>query len=87
MHIMRIKDKNIRTSNIFEVIIENFPDIIHSLDSEGNIIMTNIKAESLLGYTQEEMLGMNISQIYDDEILEDVEKGFESLKKTGEKSV
>jgi PAS domain S-box-containing protein len=87
MHIMRIKDKDIRTSDIFEVIIENFPDIIHSLDNEGNIIMTNKKAESLLGYTQEEMLGMNIGQIYDDEILEDVEKGFESLKKTGEKSV
>jgi two-component system sensor histidine kinase HydH len=84
---MRIKDKNIRTSDIFEVIIENFPDIIHSLDNEGNIIMTNKKAESLLGYPQEEMLGMNISQIYADEILEDVEKGFESLKKTGEKSV
>ena len=87
MHIMRIQDKNIRTADIFEVVIENFPDIIHSLDDEGNIVMANKKAESLLGYGREELLGMNIRQIYAEEILEDVEKGFKSLKETGEKSV
>ncbi len=83
---MRIEGKEIRDADVFETVFEYFPDIIHSVDKDGNIVFTNRRASSLLGYTREELLSMNIRQIYADEILDEVEKGFNQLKKTGEKS-
>ncbi|MEI6972432.1 MAG: ATP-binding protein, partial [bacterium] len=65
----------------------NFPDIIHSVDEKGRIVFTNRKAESLLGYTKQELLCMNIRQIYADEILEKLDKGFDHLKKSGDFAV
>jgi PAS domain S-box-containing protein len=87
MSIMRIDDKAIFTTDIFETVIENFPDIIHSVDTDGRIVMTNKAAEQLLGYTKDELLGMDVRKIYADEILREMEKGFAKLKQTGEKTV
>jgi PAS domain S-box-containing protein len=61
--------------------------MIHSIDDEGNIVYTNRTAEKLLGYTREELLKMNIRQIYADEILEAVNRGFSDLKERGDKTV
>jgi len=84
---MRIDGREISNANVFEIVFEHFPDIIHSVDSDGNIVFTNRKAESLLGYSRDELLSMNIRQIYADEILEKVEEGFSQLKKQGEKVI
>lgn len=84
---MRINGREISDANVFEIIFENFPDMIHSVDSEGNIVFTNRKAESLLGYSRDELLSMNINQIYADEILDKVIEGFSQLKKRGEKFI
>ena len=84
---MRIDGKEISNANVFEIVAEHFPDIIHSVDGEGNIVFTNRKAESLLGYSQDELLSMNIRQIYADEILDKVEEGFNQLKRKGEKTI
>lgn len=84
---MRIKDIEIRDADIFEILLDNFPDMIHSIDDEGNIVYTNKTAESLLGYTCDELLGMNIKQIYAKEVLEELEKGFSDLKQRGDKTV
>lgn len=84
---MRIEEIEIKDADIFEILLDNFPDMIHSIDDEGNIIYTNRTAETLLGYSRKEFLGMNIRQIYADEILEAVEKGFKDLKKRGDKRV
>jgi len=84
---MRIDDIEIREADIFEILLDNFPDMIHSIDEQGKIVYTNRTAETLLGYTREELLSMNIRQIYDPEILKAVEKGFSDLKRRGDKTV
>lgn len=87
MNIMRIQNQDIVTDDIFQIVIEHFPDIVHSVDSEGNIVFTNKMAETLLGYSREELLSMNIREIYADEVLQELEQGFKNLKKEGEKTV
>lgn len=84
---MRIDAIEIRDADIFQRLLDNFPDIIHSVDDDGNIIYTNKKAEALLGYSREELLSMNIRQLYADELLGDVEQGFSDLKERGDKEI
>ncbi|MEI6217684.1 MAG: ATP-binding protein [bacterium] len=84
---MRVDNKEIHNAQVFEILLDNFPDIVHSVDKDGRIVFTNRKAESLLGYTRSELLSMNVRQIYADEILPDMDKGFSELKKAGEYSI
>jgi histidine kinase len=84
---MRINEQDIHTENIFEILLDSFPDMIHSVDREGNIVYANQTASNLLGYTNDELLSMNIRQIYAPEIVPAVEKGFKDLKKKGDKRV
>jgi len=79
--------KQIDSASLFSALMDNFPDMIHSVDEQGNIIFFNQMALSLLGYTQDQFTGMNIRQLYAPEVLEAVEKGFLELKQTGEKRV
>lgn len=84
---MRINNIEIKDADIFELLLDNFPDMIHSINDDGQIVYTNKTAETLLGYKRSELIGMNIRQIYADEVLEDVERGFKELKKQGDKAV
>lgn len=84
---MRIDNREIRNADIFETIIDHFPDIIHSADGEGNLVFANNMAEKLLGYALDDYVTMNVRQLYSDEVLEDLEKGFADLKESGESSV
>jgi len=84
---MRIDEIEIKNASIFEILLDNFPDVIHSIDDDGNIVYTNRTAETLLGYTRDELLTMNIREIYSEDVLEDVERGFSDLKERGEKRV
>ena len=86
-NIMRIENQDIVTDDILQIVVDNFPDIIHSVDPDGRIVFTNRQAEKLLGYSQEELLSMNIRDLYADEILEALEKGFKALKQDGDASV
>lgn len=73
--------------NLFSLLLDNFPDMIHSVDDAGNIVFFNRAAPVLLGYTEEELRGMNIRQLYAPEVLEAVEKGFREVKQGSEKRV
>ena len=84
---MRIDNQEIRDADIFETIVDHFPDIIHSVDDDGNIVFANNKAETLLGYSLSQLLTMNVRELYADEVLEALEEGFDKLKQTGEGSV
>jgi PAS domain S-box-containing protein len=45
----------------FEDIIESAPDAMFVLDQAGKILLVNAMAERLFGYSQQELLGMNIA--------------------------
>jgi PAS domain S-box-containing protein len=75
------------TLALLSALMDNFPDMIHSVDQEGNIVFFNNKALELLGYTAEELVGMNIRKLYAPEILEAVEQGFREIKEAGQKLV
>ncbi len=72
----------------FKILVEDFPDMIHSVNPDGQIIYVNKMAACLLGYTCDELLTMNIRQLYPQEILEAVEEGFKEVKLyAGEKRI
>lgn len=84
---MRVHGIEIPNANVFEILLHNFPDMIHSIDDAGNIVYTNKAAETLLGYTHDELLSMNICDLYPEELRAVVEEGFSDLKEKGEKTV
>lgn len=51
----------------YHSLVEHAYDAIMIADCEGNLLEVNKKAENLLGYTREELLGINISQIHPEE--------------------
>ncbi len=87
MSLMRINSQEIRDADVFANLLESFPDIIHSVDDNGRIVFTNKAAERLLGYTRAEILGMHVRELYADEVLRDMERGFQDLKQRGDKLV
>jgi PAS domain S-box-containing protein len=80
-------DHNPGTRKVFYALIDNFPDMIHSVDAQGNLVYVNRAATLLLGYTEDELRGMNIRSLYPPEILAAVEKGFREVKQSGAKQV
>jgi PAS domain S-box-containing protein len=84
---VRIDHRDISTTRVLELLLDHFPDMLHSVDAQGRLVYANRKAESLLGYTRAELLAMDVRQIYAAEVLPDVEKGFADLKATGVKQV
>ena len=84
MHINKIKINN---AHVFEVLLNNFPDMIHSVDDNGQIVYANKTAETLLGYSQAELLSMNVREIYAASVLEAMDEGFSELKKRGDKII
>ena len=84
---MRINQIEISNADIFEVLLNNFPDMIHSVDDKGQIVYANKTAETLLGYSREELLSMNIRELYAESVLKAVDEGFSDLKKRGDKII
>jgi PAS domain S-box-containing protein len=72
------------SGEIFHQLIAFFPDIIHSVNKDGNIVFTNKFATELLGYKEEELLNMNIRDIYSSRRHETVMAGFKELKEKGQ---
>ncbi len=64
-------------------LVENSPDIIHSVNNQGRIISTNKKATELLGYSREELIGMSISQLYSPEETQSTSMRFQQLQSDG----
>jgi len=84
---MCVDETEIKNANIFEILLDNFPDMIHSVNGKGQIVYANKTAESLLGYTREELLTMNIREVYAESVLEEVDKGFSDLKERGDTTI
>jgi PAS domain S-box-containing protein len=86
-HKIRTGHQDVLTDNLERAIIHFFPDSIHSVDTDGNIVFVNEAAVALFGYTAEELVGAHLSTIYSPEVLEYVDAGFENLKRVGSCSV
>ena len=71
--------------SFYRDLIENANDIIYSHDLAGNYLSLNNAAEKLIGYTRDELLGMNIQQIVDPASL-DLVREMMSKKICGEAS-
>lgn len=84
---MRVDEHEIRDADVFQILLDSFPDMIHSIDDQGRIVYANRAAERLLGYTHEELLGMNVREIYAEDVLDEMLDGFRDLKQRGQKGV
>lgn len=60
---MRVGDRVILRADLYETLLDDFPDIVHSVDENGMIVFTNKKAETLLGYSRDELLSMSVHDI------------------------
>ena len=81
------KDDLIRSNAaLFESLLDSFPDVIWSVNRDGNIAYANATARELLGYTAEELLSMNITEVYAPELREKVKSGFNRLRQQGQLS-
>ncbi len=82
---MKVDGKDILDANVFETVIENFPDVIQSVDKEGKIVFVNKAVRTVLGYSTEEYLAMNVKDLYVQQ--PDLAMGFEALKEAGQIAV
>jgi PAS domain S-box-containing protein len=65
----------------FRSIFENSHDIIYVSDKNGNLLDINKSAENLFGYSHEELLKMNTSDLYDNK--DDRRKFVEAMNSSG----
>jgi len=63
--------------------VENSPYGIFVEDDEGNYLEVNKKACEITGYSEKELLDMNIRDMYDQKILDEVKNNFKTLKEKG----
>lgn len=77
------KNQRIAQLELYADLIKNAPFGIFLVDEEGNYTMVNEQATKQTGYTEEELLGMNLTQLVPPSELETAVAGFESLKSNG----
>ncbi len=51
---------HIESARMFELLLDWFPDMIQSVDAGGHIVFVNRRVESLLGYRNDEYVGMHL---------------------------
>jgi len=57
-------------------LVENSPDLIYTLDTDGCFIFINGRAETLLGYSRDELIGRNYTSIVHEEDIEIAQYAF-----------
>jgi PAS domain S-box-containing protein len=63
----KLTEENLRKSEQkFRAIIDHMLDIYYRTDAEGKLIMASPSCKELLGYSQEELLGTRLSDLYVD---------------------
>ena len=73
------------TEERYRYLVENSPDIIYTLDSEGNFTFISDAVERLLGYKPEDLVGKHYSTIIHEDDLEKA-KWFFNERRTGERA-
>jgi PAS domain S-box-containing protein len=73
-----------RMETQYRNLVEREKDIIYSLDLEANVTFINPAAEQILGYTPEELIGMNLLDFVPEESREKTAVDRQRLLETGE---
>ena len=68
----------------YRSLVENVSEGILLLDTEGNFLEANKKMEGLLGFSEAELLTMNLTQVFPKEELERSRSTLEKVVQTGE---
>jgi PAS domain S-box-containing protein len=63
---MKFEEELQRQKDYFEALFVNSPVAVVTADMEGNIVSWNPEAEKLFGYTQDEVVGLNIDRVVAD---------------------
>lgn len=67
--------------DVVAAIVADFPEALHSVDTEEKLVAANTRALQLYGYPLQELLGMSIYDLYIDK--EEVRRGFQRLRVEG----
>jgi diguanylate cyclase (GGDEF)-like protein/PAS domain S-box-containing protein len=62
----RMTERLAQSERLHRFLVENSPDIIYALDSEGRFTFVNTRAESVLGLTRDELRGRSFSSVVDE---------------------
>ncbi|MEJ2691624.1 MAG: EAL domain-containing protein [Candidatus Thiodiazotropha sp.] len=73
------------SEQLHKFIVNNSPDMIYLLDQEGRFAFVNDRIESLLGYTQEEILGKHFSMLVFEDDIEQATNRFNE-RRTGDRA-
>lgn len=73
------------SENLHKFIVNNSPDMIYLLDQDGHFAFVNERVESLLGFTQDEIIGEHFSKLILQDDLEQANYSFNE-RRTGERS-
>ncbi|HEX6733545.1 MAG TPA: EAL domain-containing protein [Azonexus sp.] len=65
-----------QSERLHRFLVEQSPDLIYTLDSDGRFVFVNGRIESLLGYTREELLGQHFSVIVHEDDVEQARFAF-----------
>jgi PAS domain S-box-containing protein len=79
----RVEEALRESEQKYRSLMDGASDAIVLADPRGRIIEANQRAEELLGYPEEELLGMNYPQIHPPEKLDHVLENFEEILTTG----
>jgi diguanylate cyclase (GGDEF)-like protein/PAS domain S-box-containing protein len=79
--LMRLEE----SESLHKFIVNNSPDMIYLLDQNGNFAFVNNRIETLLGFTQEEVVGEHFSKLIFEEDQEEARYTFNE-RRTGERA-
>lgn len=82
----RIEEEKIKAEEKLRTILANIDDGYFELDIEGNLIFFNPTLSKYMGYTEQELLGMNNREFMTEEMAEKVYQIFNKVYQTGKSS-
>ncbi|GIL17785.1 MAG: hypothetical protein BroJett040_15360 [Oligoflexia bacterium] len=69
--------------SVYQNFIQDSPNMIHSLDKDGKIIMANKKIHHVLGYNDDELIGKSIQDLYPRTVLPQAIDALNKIKEDG----
>lgn len=67
---LTLRNKLERSEKLHRFMVESSPDIIFIVDKQGNFVFANNRAEDILGYSKDELIGEHYSHVVEPSCLE-----------------